>query len=522
MPATTDSAVPASDAKASGVSWRLLRSLRTRLVLAVSLVVTIVIGLQSYLQIRIFERGAEADLREATMLTAQAVADDLELRGESVDAQQIAALLHEFVVTLPPLRSISIVRVDEAGAPVIVGSTSSNERREAVAEAAAVATGKSPEWAEGPGSLAWYALPVMRGEDRWAAVVVTVSRDAIVQMGTRGRLITLWLAPIAMVLLTLLLDQLARPLIYRPLAAIRHAMREAGRGDLMARAPVIREDELGAVAHGLNQMLDRLTTLQLALQERVDEATAELRASNAARVETYQQLLALREQLARSEQLAAVGQTAASVAHQVGTPLNLISGYVQMVLAEASLDPRDSRRLEVIQQQIGRVSDAVRTLLDRARPSAARERLDLAALIERLQAISEPRLDASRVRMIAVVAPGLPPVLANSLELELALLNLVSNAIDAMPEGGELRIDARAAADPAQVDVLVSDTGTGIPDDLLPRIFDPWVTTKEGRHGTGLGLSITRDVVQRLGGAIEVSTRLGAGTTFRVTLPAAS
>jgi signal transduction histidine kinase len=522
MPASTDTFAAAPDANASRASWRWLRSLRTRLVLAVSLVVTIVIGLQSYLQIRIFERGAESDLREAAMLAAQATADDLELRGESVAPEQIAALLHDFIVTFPTLRAISIVRTDEEGAPVIVASTSSNERREAIAEATAVANGKPPEWREDRGSLAWYALPVMRGDERWAAVVVTVSREAIVQMGTRGRLITLWLAPIAVILLTLLLDQLARPLIYRPLAAIREAMREAGRGDLLARARVLREDELGAVAHGLNQMLDRLTTLQLALQERVDEATAELRASNAARVETYQQLLTLREQLARSEQLAAVGQTAASVAHQVGTPLNLISGYVQMMLAERSLDARDGRRLEVIQQQIGRVSDAVRTLLDRARPSAARDRLDLGALVERLRAISEPRLNASRIRMIASVAPGLPPVLANGLELELALLNLVSNAIDAMPEGGELRIDARAAGTPAQVAVTVSDTGTGIPDDLLPRIFDPWVTTKDGRHGTGLGLSITRDVVQRLGGAIEVSTRLGAGTTFRVSLPAAS
>jgi signal transduction histidine kinase len=522
MPATTDTAVAPSDANASRASWRWLRSLRTRLVLAISLVVTIVIGLQSYLQIRIFERGAESDLREATMLAAQVVADDLELRGEAVDPEQVAALLHEFIVTLPSLRSISIVRVDEAGEPVILASTSSHERREAIAEATAVANGKSPEWHEDRGSLAWYALPVMRGDARWAAVVLTVSREAIVQMGTRGRLITLWLAPIAVVLLTLLLDQLARPLIYRPLAAIRHAMREAGRGTLLARAPVLREDELGAVAHGLNQMLDRLTTLQFALQERVDEATAELRASNAARVEAYQQLLALREQMARSEQLAAVGQTAASVAHQVGTPLNLISGYVQMMLAQDSLDPRDSQRLKIIQQQIARVSDAVRTLLDRARPSATRDRLDVAALVDRLQAISEPRHRASRIRMIATAAPGLPPVLANGPELELALLNLVSNAVDAMADGGELRIDARATGTPARVEVTVSDTGTGIPDDLLPRIFDPWVTTKERRHGTGLGLSITRDVVQRLGGAIEVSTRLGAGTAFKVTLPAAS
>ena len=104
-------------------------------------------------------------------------------------------------------------------------------------------------------------------------------------------------------------------------------------------------------------------------------------------------------------------------------------------------------------------------------------------------------------------------------ELELALLNLVTNAIDAMPEGG--RLGVILASTSSEAELLVRDTGTGIAADLLPRVFEPWVTTKPPGRGTGLGLSITRDVVTRLGGAITVGSRVGDGTTVVVTLPIA-
>ena len=113
-------------------------------------------------------------------------------------------------------------------------------------------------------------------------------------------------------------------------------------------------------------MLAHLQHLNDALQERVDDATSELRVRNQELVDSYQRVFALREALARAEQMAAVGQMAASVAHQVGTPLNLISGYVQMLQQDAAVDPRTGRRLAIVQEQIGKVASVVRTMLDHA------------------------------------------------------------------------------------------------------------------------------------------------------------
>src|SRR4029079_11460764 len=133
---------------------------------------------------------------------------------------------------------------------------------------------------------------------------------------------------------------------------IRGTMARAGAGDFTARAQQARPDEIGSVAVGLNDMLQRLQDFHEALQERVTEATSELRVRNEELVDSYQRVFALRGAFARAEQLAAVGQMAASVAHQVGTPLNLISGYVQMLQEDASVDPKTARRLQIVQEQI--------------------------------------------------------------------------------------------------------------------------------------------------------------------------
>ena len=496
----------------------LFGSLRARLVIAASIVVAIVIGLQSYFEIRVFEARAEADLHEAGALTAQAVSDDLELRGGLPALPEITNSLHEFINTVPTIRAVSVVAVDETGKPKVVASTSSDERDEAIALAAEIIRGRPPEWQDSQGALTSFAMPVMRGETREAAVVVTMSRAAVDELRTRGRLVTLWLAPLAIIVLTILIDQVAREFIYRPLAGIHLTMRRTGAGETGARAPVLRQDELGAVALGLNQMLERIEGFSAALQDRVDEATAELRTSNAERIENYQRVLSLREALARSEQLAAIGQTAASVAHQVGTPLNLVSGYVQLMLEEPDLDPRIVRRLQTVQEQIGKVADVVRRLLDRARSAAERTPVGIDALIKRLSTVAMPRLDAAHVSLVTDVPAVLPRVLGDETDLELALLNLVTNGIDAMPSGGELTI--RAEAVQRGVRLVIRDTGDGIDDDLLPRIFDPWVTTKAPGRGTGLGLSIARDVIARLGGTIEVQSQRGHGTAFTIDLPA--
>ena len=230
-------------------------------------------------------------------------------------------------------------------------------------------------------------------------------------------------------------------------------------------------------------------------------------------------MVVLRGALARAEQMAAVGQMAASVAHQVGTPLNLIAGYVQMMQAEAATDPRDARRLEIVQEQIGKVAAVVRTLLDQSRRAADLRPIALGPLLSRVADVARPKLDAAGIALALDVDSALPSIEADAEEIELAMLNLVTNALDAMPHGGELTIRALGFGD--HVRVQISDTGIGIAEDLLPRIFQPWVTTKPAGRGTGLGLSITQDVVHRHHGTIAVTSDPGRRTTFTIELPAA-
>jgi len=240
--------------------------------------------------------------------------------------------------------------------------------------------------------------------------------------------------------------------------------------------------------------------------------------THAERIQDYQRMLELREALAEAERMAAVGQTTASVAHQVGTPLNLISGHVQVLLSKPDLTPDWERRLRLVQEQIARVADSVRGLLEHSRRPGPASAIDPGALLESIADLIRPRLMACGVRLEQNVDDDLPPILGARDELEMALLNLVSNAIDAMPTGGDLQLGASLTGE--AVRITVQDSGLGIAPDLLPRIFEPFVTTKAPGRGTGLGLSITRDVIARLGGVITAEPAEGGGTVFVITLPA--
>ena len=490
--------------------------LRVRLALLVALSIAVVVGIEAYLEGRVFERAVEYDLLETARLTALAVADDYELRSEPVDAPALSQDLHEFAAAAPSLRTLSVVGVQDDG-PHVVASTSSEERPEALAIATqAIREARTVSGAGAPG-MATVAVPLVKTGGYRAAAVATVSLAALEQFRTRGRRTALWFTPAAILLLTLLVDALARRLIHRPIGRIRVTMARAGAGDFSARADVVREDEIGSVALGLNDMLERLQNFNVALQERVDEATSVLRVRNEELVDSYERGLLLREALARAEQLAAVGQMAASVAHQVGTPLNLISGYVQMMQEESAEDPKNARRLQIVQEQIAKVASVVRTLLDHSHRPGVTRPTALGPLLTRVADVARPKLDAARITLSLDVAPGLPPLTADAEELELAILNLVTNSLDAMPDGGSLHVEARRHGE--RVRILVTDTGRGIPPDLLPRIFDPWVTTKPAGRGTGLGLSITRDAIVRHGGTIAADSVPGRQTTFTIELP---
>ena len=349
------------------------------------------------------------------------------------------------------------------------------------------------------------------------AVVASVSVASVEQARSSGRAVATRFAVPTVLLVTLLIDVVTRRTVHRPIAELQRTIGRVSAGDVASRAVILRRDELGSVAEGLNEMLGRLEHASDLLQQRVRDATSELLVRNAELEESYQRVLGLQEALARAERLAAVGEMAASVAHQVGTPLNLVSGYVQMVRDDPQTDPSVRQRLEIVESQLRQVTHVLRTMLDEARQPAPRITTSLAPLVERACAIARPRLARSGVQLDVQLDDTLPEVDANEAQLELALLNLISNALDAMPGGGELRVHGTASA--LGVRLEVSDSGPGIPSDLLPHLFEPWVTTKPAGHGTGLGLSIVREVLRGLGGEIRAANQPGGGAVFVIDLP---
>ena len=224
--------------------------------------------------------------------------------------------------------------------------------------------------------------------------------------------------------------------------------------------------------------------------------------------------------LAQAEKLAAVGQLAAGVAHEINNPLTAVIANAQLLQRE--LDDAELKDMAALIQQAGeRASGVVRELLDLSR----QEPLNLTAVdvnetLRRALSLVQPRLAVDGIQLSFTPQAELPPVLASQEQLQGVWLNLLINAMDTVQcEGGEIWVTSRW--DEKQVFVTVSDNGQGIPPEHLGRIFEPFFTTKEPGHGTGLGLSISHRIIRQTGGDIRVESQLGVGTTFVVNLPVA-
>jgi len=226
----------------------------------------------------------------------------------------------------------------------------------------------------------------------------------------------------------------------------------------------------------------------------------------------------LQQQLLTSEKLASLGLLSAGVAHEINTPLTGISSYIQM-LQKKLTDTHYAQILEKVEAQTDRVAKIIKNLLTFARsPSeAAFQRVDLKQSLEEILSLIDYKLKNMKIRLVLELDP-VPPVYAQGERLQQVFINIILNALDAMPGGGELRIGLKAAGGAAVV--RISDTGTGIKPEHRSRIFDPFFTTKGVGKGTGLGLSISYAIVKEHDGRIDVQSEAGRGSTFTITLPA--
>jgi signal transduction histidine kinase len=252
------------------------------------------------------------------------------------------------------------------------------------------------------------------------------------------------------------------------------------------------------------------------LEMRVQERTTELAQAN-------QELWRLQREMGRVEPLAALGRITGTIAHELGTPLNSVLGYSQL-LAQEELSESARESLTVIETQIQRMVDIIHHYLSRTRGAVRKYRqVDLNALIRETLVLLEPVFRQHRVRAITVLAEALPSPSADEASMQRVFINLLNNAVDAMENGGTVTITTRAATPPETAQpgaiVEVSDTGVGIPPAVLSRIFDLFVTTKASGKGTGLGLAVCQEIMKGHGGTIKISSQVGEGTCVRIFLP---
>jgi PAS domain S-box-containing protein len=226
----------------------------------------------------------------------------------------------------------------------------------------------------------------------------------------------------------------------------------------------------------------------------------------------------LERQLMQADKLSSIGLLAAGVAHEVNTPLAVISTYAQMLAKQVNGDQQKAVLLDKIAKQTFRASEIVNSLLNFSRTSTTElTAVDLIRCVREVLSIVEHQFDKARIEVVIDAPPGLGMIRGNSGKLQQVFLNLLLNARDAMEPGGKLTIRAREEG--SRLTLSISDTGRGIDPKHLAMIFDPFFTTKAVKKGTGLGLSVTYGIVQEHGGTIEVESRLGEGTTFRLAFP---
>jgi len=322
--------------------------------------------------------------------------------------------------------------------------------------------------------------------------------------------------------------------VTEPIRSITNAMSRLEQGDPTARTNVRSSDELGIIANRFNLMaaqLERATQerealieeirgLNTGLQNRIQAALSALQAKNQELEELMQGNALLREELGQQERLAVAGQLTAAFAHEVGTPLNLVNSHLQLLEGQAGIGEKTRERLGVIRAQIERVGDIVRRMMSvTRRPRIHPEPVPLAPLVADLQRLWGPTLTSHGVTF-ELVAPEPCVLHVDRKQMEQLFINLVNNSVDAMPEGGRLSLTVETEPGDPRWLISLADTGSGIPAEVLPKVFRPMFTTKPDGKGTGLGLAICREIVRAHGGEIHILSEEGKGTTMRFPLPA--
>lgn len=357
-----------------------------------------------------------------------------------------------------------------------------------------------------------FIYPLNDDDGRVRGAIQTLQLESYMQADARRGLtfiIVLTLATLGATFAIIL--AVTRFSVSAPIERLVGSIREVGAGAHPTRITKRSDDELGWLAWEFNGMVERLESARLSLMEEQEQ---------------HRQTEA---NLRNADRLASLGRLAAGLAHEIGTPLNVISGRAGSLMRDRSDHETAQRNLGIILAQSDRIESIIRDMLDFARvKSARRVTTHLDVVLRDALDLVEPQLRAGRVEVQVELSEPLPAVIADPDQLQQVFLNVLLNAMDAMEGGGRLQVSARVErrrppdrAGPARAAVCIefADSGSGIPPENRERVFDPFFTTKEVGHGTGLGLAVSYGIVREHGGWFDLFSEAGVGTRFTVVLP---
>jgi signal transduction histidine kinase len=355
--------------------------------------------------------------------------------------------------------------------------------------------------------IAQSTVPSLYVGDPWSAVSA-ISEDLVMQPLDSLFFQALIFSAIVLVVLSVVGLALARRAL-KPIHTLQEGVQEIGQGNLEYRIDVRSGDEIELLAVEFNRMAERMQRAQEQLQRHSKELEQKVN-----------QLRRLQAQLMQSERMAATGELAAQIAHEINNPLGIIKNYVGIAKLLMPEEDPNRENMKIVDQEINRIAGIVRRLLKFAKPGAEDiQPVQINQVLEELLALLRGQLFRRKIEVSAELAENLPEVSVSTDQIRQVFLNLIKNAEDAMPEGGKLTVRTRYRK--GRVEIDVADDGCGIPPENVKNIFEPFFTTK-GVKGTGLGLTVSYGIIKNYNGEINVDSEPGRGTTFTIQLPVVS
>jgi two-component system NtrC family sensor kinase len=334
-----------------------------------------------------------------------------------------------------------------------------------------------------------------------------------------NRKIIIYFTLIAIISVSVILSLFIHRLVSKPVKKLVAATRQISTGNLTVDTQVNTHDEIGYLANSFNKMIkdlrkanEEIQSWNIELEKKVEERTNKLRVA--------------REQLIQSEKMSSLGVLASSVAHEINNPLQGILTYIKLMLKKASGDEvkgsnlTDFKKyLNLMGNEIERLGGMVKNLLVFSRQSKLEIRKsDVNSIIRNSLVLLSNKIRIQNIEMNLKLQDGIPTIYCDFKQIQQTIMALLINALEAMPKGGKISIETKSAHD-KKVEIVLKDSGDGIPRKNLKYIFDPFFSTKETEKGTGLGLFVAYGIIKEHKGTIKVESEVGKGTTFFIMLP---